>query len=631
MIEEPLENALNKDCTPIQGAPRARELPVLGSTDGGRSRSRRWRALTLVTLTALMAAHFVQWKLYGSTVSPIEPSETMYTLASGAVNAGFIFFTLAILSTLIFGRWVCGWGCHVVALQDLCTWLLTKLGLKPRPFRSRLLVFVPVLAAAYMFLWPVALRIFARHGGEPLVPQFTNHLITTEFWATFPTFAVAIPFLFICGFLIVYFLGSKGFCTYGCPYGGVFMLADKAAPMRIRVTDACNQCGECTATCTANVQVHIEVKQYGMVVDAGCMKHLDCIRACPKDALYLGFGKPPVGVKRTAKRKFSLSWPEEILAAFVFFASFIAVWDVYQLVPMLMALGIAPITTFLVMRSVRLLRTQDVTFYKWPLKSRGSIRVAGWVFLAFASLWTLLNIHSGYIHYHEAAGLRAFQALAVPDELALAQADPSVWLSENDRRNIQAGKRYLYRAFDGGFFVNTVNLQSLGWMEFLSGNAEQAARLLALASGRQTGQPKALSDYYRGAALNRIGRYDEALLVLAQAIEERPDLVKAYEERGVSLWQTGRKDAAMADWATAASRNAVLAHFMLAGAFAEADDAEESEAHLETAENLTPDDPYFHWMVGLRLQDLKMNELAEKHFQRAVELDSKFILRRRPR
>src|SRR4030095_9260277 len=107
-----------------------------------------------------------------------------------------------------------------------------------------------------------------------------------NFWETFPSVAVAIPFLFICGFMTVYFLGQKGFCTYACPYGGFFGLADKFSPGKIRVTDACNQCGHCTATCTSNVVVHAEVKQYGMVVDPGCMKCMDCVSVCPNDALY---------------------------------------------------------------------------------------------------------------------------------------------------------------------------------------------------------------------------------------------------------------------------------------------------------------------------------------------------------
>ena len=245
-----------------------------------------------------MIAHYIQWRITGVTISPIEPSETMYTLQSGAINAGFIFFTLAILATLIFGRFVCGWGCHIVALQDFSAWLLKKAGLKPRPFRSRLLVFAPVAAALYMFVWPAASRLLAASNNTPLIPAFSNHIVITDYWTTFPTLAVAVPFLFICGFVTVYFLGSKGFCTYACPYGGVFGIADKVAPGRIRVTDDCNECGHCTAACTSNVIVHAEVKEFGMVVDPGCMKCMDCISVCPNDALYFGFGRPAVAASQ---------------------------------------------------------------------------------------------------------------------------------------------------------------------------------------------------------------------------------------------------------------------------------------------------------------------------------------------
>src|SRR5258706_4372465 len=279
--------------------PRTIALPVLQNPQVQKSKIKkskasRWRAAALIVLTLLMIAHYIQWRLMGQTVSPIEPSETMYTLQNGAINAGFIFFTLAILATLIFGRFVCGWGCHIVALQDFCAWLLRKVGLTPKPFRSRLLVFVPLIAALYMFVWPTAIRWLTGPKNEALIPQFTNHLVTTEFWATFPTVAVAIPFLFICGFVTVDFLGQKGFCTYACPYGGIFVLADKLAPGKIRVTDACNQCGLCTATCMANVQVHAEGKEFGMVFDPGGLKHMDCISGCPNAALYFGFGKPTI-------------------------------------------------------------------------------------------------------------------------------------------------------------------------------------------------------------------------------------------------------------------------------------------------------------------------------------------------
>jgi tetratricopeptide (TPR) repeat protein/NAD-dependent dihydropyrimidine dehydrogenase PreA subunit len=610
---------------------RSIALPVLNNSasqkgDIRSSRASRWRAAALITLTLLMIAHIIQWRLTGQTISPIEPSETMHTLQRGAVNAGFIFFTLAILATLIFGRFVCGWSCHILALQDFCAWLLKKFGLTPKPFRSRLLVFVPLIVALYMFVYPTVYRYFAAPDNEPLIPQFTNHLVTSNFWETFPPVLVAIPFLFICGFMTVYFLGQKGFCTYACPYGGFFSLADKVAPGKIRVTDACNQCGHCTAVCTSNVLVHAEVKQYGMVVDPGCMKCMDCVSVCPNDALYFGFGKPSVGVPKTIKKNYSLTWTEELVGAFVFPASFLAVWDVYQLVPMLMALGIATVTTFLALRTLRLFRSKDLSFYRFNLKSAGRIQNAGWAFLSFALLWIGLNAHSGWICYNEFAGRRAFENIRIPDELALARTNPGRWLSVSDHENIAKGKKHFHAAFSAGLFVNKEALSKLAWIEYLSGNTEQAVNLLGKAANLQQGQGKALSFYYRGAILNRLGRYEQALTNLEQALAERPDLIVAHEERGESLWQLGRKQEAISAWNDAVTGNSglVLANNLLAGAAASTGKPEEAATYEKQADQITPADPLFHWILGLRLQNVGMNELAEKHFQRAIQLNPEF-------
>ena len=616
-------------------AKRSIPLPILAKSPIEKSTIRdsktsRWRAGVLITLNLLMVAHVIQWWINGRTISPIEPSESMYTLQNGAINAGFIFFTLAILATLIFGRFVCGWGCHILALQDLCAWMLKKLGLTPKPFRSRLLVFVPLVAALYMFVWPTVFRIFLSSESSPVIPNFTNHLITTEFWQTFPPVAVAIPFLFICGFMTVYFLGSKGFCTYGCPYGGFFSLADKVAPGKIRVTDACNQCGHCTATCTSNVLVHAEVKEFGMVVDTGCMKCMDCISVCPNDALYFGFGKPAVAVPKAASKTYSLTWPEEALAALIFAASYLAVWDVYQLIPMLMALGVAGVTTFLALRSFRLIRSADVSFYRYTLKSSGKIRKAGWVFLSFATIWIGLNAHSGWVRYHERAGAIAFESLQIPDELALAGPNLDQWISSADRKNIVEGKKHLDAARNFGLFTNTEGLPKLAWFEYLAGNTEESVQLLDSSAKVQQDQGKALSFYYRGAILNRAGRYDEALSSLDKALAARPDLVLAREEIGESLWQLGRKDEAVAAWNDASRNNPglVVANSMLAGAAISEGKLDAAATYEKQAERFTPNDPLFNWMVGLRLQNVGMNELAEKYFGQALKLDPKFRPRR---
>src|SRR5215203_3163588 len=484
--------------SPGAKARRVVELPVLKNattpkSDIRESRAGRWRTASLIALYLLMIGHIVQWRLTGQTVSPIEPSESMYTLQNGAINAGFIFFSLAILATLIFGRFVCGWGCHIVALQDFCGWLMKKCGLTPRPFRSRLLVFVPLIVALYMFVWPTVSRYLVKPANDALFPGFTNHIVTTEFWATFPPVWVAIPFLFICGFMTVYFLGQKGFCTYACPYGGFFGVADKFAPGKIRVTDACNQCGHCTATCTSNVLVHAEVKEYGMVVDPGCMKCMDCISVCPNDALYFGFGKPSIAVKSSISKNYSLTWREEAFAAVVFAASFLAVWDAYQLVAMLMALGVAAVTTYLAVQTLKLFRRHDVSFYRWNLKFGGKIQLAGWAFLSFSVAWIGLNAHSGYVRWHERAGARAFESIRIPDELALARTNPARWLGASDVENITNGKRHFYAARNSGLFLNKEAISKLAWLEYLSGRTDDAVKLLDSAAVNQQGQAKAIS------------------------------------------------------------------------------------------------------------------------------------------
>lgn len=613
---------------------RSISLPILGQEAPGKaavadSRMAKWRAIALVTVNLLIVAHILQWWFMGRTVSPVEPSESMWTLQNGAVNAGVIFFSLAIISTLIFGRFFCGWGCHVVSLQDFCAWLLGKVGLKPKPFRSRLLIFVPLIAALYMFVWPTVARWLTKPPAEPLFPQFTNHLITTDFWATFPAVWVAIPFLFICGFATVYFLGSKGFCTYGCPYGGFFALADKVAPGKIRVTDACNECGHCTAVCTSNVIVHAEVKQFGMVVDPGCMKCMDCVSVCPNDALYFGLGKPAAAIGKASKKNFSLTWPEEFAAATVFVLSFFAVWNVYQIVPMLMAIGIAIVTAYVAFRVWRLFTTNDSAFYRHVLKSSGSIKSAGFVFLVLGVGWLGLIAHSGFIRYHEREGAIAFQNIQIPDELALAQRDPSQWFGPTDRANIETGLSNFRTAKRFGLFTNVEATPKLAWLEYLGGNIEGSLDLLAKSAEIQSGQPRAISLYYRGTLLNRLGRYQEALVSLDQAMAAS-NVLLAREEKGESLWMLGRKTEAIAVWNDAARGNPNLpvVNNFLAVANTEQNRPEAVAAAQAQADRATPRDPYFHWMIGLRLSNLKMTEQAEKQFQAAIAIDPQFARRR---
>jgi tetratricopeptide (TPR) repeat protein len=128
----------------------------------------------------------------------------------------------------------------------------------------------------------------------------------------------------------------------------------------------------------------------------------------------------------------------------------------------------------------------------------------------------------------------------------------------------------LQKSTDYGLFTNIELLPKLAWIEYLSGNNERAIEMLQNAADRQHGQAKALSLYYRGAILNRLKLYNEAVVSLDEALAERSDLVAAREEKGESLWQLGRRDEAVSTWTEAIRENSglVLANYLLAGAAA---------------------------------------------------------------
>lgn len=412
-------------------------LSTFNPTRPKASKATRWRFAVLIGVHALIAIHIAHWLSTGKTVSPLEPSEAMEFAKNSVVNAGLIFFAITILSTLILGRWFCGWACHLVALQDMSRALLLKMGIRPRPLRSRWMALVPFAAAFYMFLWPLIYRVWIK---DPITVAGVE-FETENLWATFTTSWLwgGITF-FVAGFLVIYFLGAKGFCTYACPYGAVFASVEKFSPGRIRVTDACVECGHCTLTCTSNVDVAREVHDYGMVVDKGCMKCMDCVSVCPEDALYFGFGKPAVLAKPRQKKRVAkkpLPLLEEVVAlvscAFAYFA-----WRGYrQERDFLLSLGVAVCFAFFCVTLVRLLRKKDV---KWPgltLKKGGSTTAVA----QLMGVGTLVVIGLA-IPFGLVPEAHAWKALAAEHELEEAK---SVWftpaqrpLEEEEREAAQA-------------------------------------------------------------------------------------------------------------------------------------------------------------------------------------------------
>jgi polyferredoxin/tetratricopeptide (TPR) repeat protein len=597
------------------GSGRTVSLGVLPSTGNrpARSKSATRRAFALVLVHVAFAAHIAWWRFKGDVLTPVEPSESAFTLEQGLVNAGFVFFVSAILLQLVFGRFMCGWACHIVALQDLSAWLLKKVGIRPHPFRSRLLMWAPLILAFYLFLWPTIKRewlhpLAASHAPwladlmgrpNPFPPQgFVPHFITDDFWATFASVGVAIPFLLVCCGLCVYFLGAKGYCTYGCPYGGFFTPIDRLSPGRIIVDhDKCEGCGHCTAVCTSNVRVHEEIKSHGMVMDPGCMKCLDCVSVCPNEALRFGFTLPavlkkplplaeakgqrkkstgwkpvpPVPAKPKSKRAFDLSWPEEIGLAAVFLGTFWSVRGAYEVFPLLFAMGIAGCAAFLVFKAWRAStggpeQAKGVRALGLQLRNMGRVTGSGWVFIAATSALFALIAHTGVVTYHIVRGDRLFDAAAMSKESLLA-SPPAAVPEEKKAMALRALEYYKVAApmSRGGIalFANGFVERNSALLFLMAGDpasSEAALRRITVSHGEQDNIAVDIS-----RLMDVQGKGDERRAMVDQTLTRRPEFWALRERRAAEWMGAGRAadvlsdaDAAMAKiedhWSTRVAR-----------------------------------------------------------------------------
>ncbi|MCA8981057.1 MAG: tetratricopeptide repeat protein [Planctomycetes bacterium] len=517
------------------------------------SKAGRWRALALLAVHVAIALHVAHWWATGSTVSPLEPSEGMEFSKRGVVNAGLIFFLVMIVTTAITGRFFCGWACHLIAVQDACTWLLKKLRIRPKPFRSKALMAVPMIAFVYMFLYPVFARLVLLGEHQHVEAwQLSQELTTEGFWDTFPAWPIAVLTLLIGGFGIVYFLGNKGFCTYMCPYGAIFGVVDRLAPFRIRVSNACEGCGHCTAACTSNVMVHAEVRDYGTVVDAGCMRCLDCVSVCPNDALSLSFGAPALWPKlRTDRRADAPKTPikrwrplrysdyslgEEALITAFYVAFFLTFRGLYTQIPFLFALAIAGIMAFLAIETVRLFRRSTHSLQSISLKRGGKLTGRGKAYVATMGLLLAFTAHSAVVRWNERTRDDAWNATGqVRYEFGQGAVRE---LTPEERRTAEDLRDSAGRVDHIALVSNWRNSERLAWGALLLGDSARYEQEMRLALKQSGGRASVHADY--GQWLAAQGRAREAEAHLRLALEDQPGDELASRVLGLELARADR-------------------------------------------------------------------------------------------
>ena len=244
------------------------------------------RILSLIAVHGLILLHIYY---FGSDIiGSIDFQEFFHSFIQlGVLNAGTILVILAFLTTLIFGRFFCGWACHFGAVQELSWFILKKLNIHTKTIDSKLVTILPFIILLNYYIAPNVINAILNPWNEIIVK-----LNAPDIWAFLPGFIIAILTFFIDGFLIVYFLGKKGFCRFLCPWGAFLKFPNSLAFFKVRKTGECTQCHVCTTECPVGIDVSFEINKYNKVTNTNCTSCLNCTYGCPSNALSYSFENP---------------------------------------------------------------------------------------------------------------------------------------------------------------------------------------------------------------------------------------------------------------------------------------------------------------------------------------------------
>jgi len=202
---------------------------------------------------------------------------------------------LLIALTLILGRFFCGWVCPLGTVLDLIRpiafWqkskLAGKLGLPLFPTNSssplRYYVLIALVVGGILSIQALGvldpLVIFHRTA----TTLTTNALILQQ-----PALRMylAMLSLVLTGILILELWQPRFWCRHLCPLGALLSLFSRWSLLNRRVSELCNECGECRRYCPMRA-----IPKEGHDTDyAACHLCLGCQSACPRGAITFGFG-----------------------------------------------------------------------------------------------------------------------------------------------------------------------------------------------------------------------------------------------------------------------------------------------------------------------------------------------------
>jgi MauM/NapG family ferredoxin protein len=292
----------------------------------------RWRTARRIVqvLSLLLFVAFILYTVEADTALPgadvlmrLDPlAGAAAMLSARRWMAAFVPAVILLGTTLLLGRFWCGWLCPLGTTLDLAPSQHEGPGVIPSRWRATkyVLVLVILLGAllgslTLLILDPLTMVI--RSVTTVIVPGL-NWLITAAErglyrvgWLTGPVDAIDAalrgPILsykqpyyggiwllvgLLGGILALNWVERRAWCRHACPLGGLLSLVSRVSPLKRQVGDDCSACRRCAREC----RMGTVDGETGYASDSGeCIACMDCAADCPRDAITFA---PRLGLDR---------------------------------------------------------------------------------------------------------------------------------------------------------------------------------------------------------------------------------------------------------------------------------------------------------------------------------------------
>jgi ferredoxin len=232
-----------------------------------------WLRRTLLVVSLIGLGFY-----YGGCPCPIGSVFNYLTPNRPQLLILILLILIPLLTTLIWGRFFCGWICPVGAVQEL----IHAKNFKRRPqfFRMdrglKYLKFLVLILVIYLTL-QTGRNLFCQFEPFKMLFGFHGNLVT----------GIILSVILLTAIII-----KRPFCRYLCPLGAILALVARFSVFKIKPSPAsCFSCGVCTKDrCPMDAIAMDAVNKVPVIDHMECIQCGNCVDSCKQRALSTGFG-----------------------------------------------------------------------------------------------------------------------------------------------------------------------------------------------------------------------------------------------------------------------------------------------------------------------------------------------------